>query len=82
MTATRPAPHPDIARRQHAVNVRTSAARIQNAAKQILADSAHGRLVRSSGRQIAAEVTVLCEEIALLAQAEKEAARQRGEIAA
>ena len=82
MTATRPAPHPDIARQQGAANVRTSAVKLKHAAEQILLDLAHGRLVRSSGRLIAAEVIVLCESIALLDAAEKAAARLRGEVAA
>ena len=81
MTATRPAPRPDdTPRHQHAVLM--SAVKIQAAASQILTDRAHGRLVRSSGRLIAAEVIILCEAIALLDEAEKAAARQRGEIAA
>ena len=83
MTATRPnAPHPDIARQQSAANVRTSAARIRNITEQILIDLHHGRLVRSNGRLIATEAIALCEAIALLGEAEKAAARQRGEIAA
>ena len=82
MTATRPAPHPEIARQQSAANVRTSAVKIRHAAEQILMDLAHGRLVRSNGRLVAAEAVALCESIALLAEAEKAAARLRGEIAA
>ena len=82
MTEIRPAPHPDIARQQSAANVRTSAVKFKHAAEQILLDLAHGRLVRSSGRLIAAEVIALCESIALLDAAEKAAARQRGEVAA
>ncbi len=83
MPQTPAAPHPGNARIQHAViNVRTSAAQIKRAADQILLDLAHGRLVRSSGRHIAAEVTVLCEAIALLDAAEKAVARLRGEVAA
>ena len=82
MTATRPAPHPDIARQQGTANVRTSAVKIKHAVDQVLLDLAHGRLVRSSGRHIAAEVIVLCETMALLDKAEKDAARQRGEVAA
>ena len=83
MTATRPiAPHPDIARQQAAANVRTSAVRVKNIAEQILIDLAHGRLVRSNGRLVAAEAIALCEAIALQAEAEKAAARQRGEAAA
>ena len=77
-----PAPHPDIARAHHAANVRRSAVKIEAAAKQILIDAARGHLVRSSGRLIAAEVIALCEAIALLADAEKAVAKQRGEVAA
>ena len=78
-----PSPHhPEITRQRHATQVRASAVRARAALDQILIDLARGRLVRSSGRLIAAEVTVLCEAIALMAEAEKAAARQRGEEAA
>lgn len=70
----------DTIRTQRAV--RTSAIKIEAAARQILIDVAHGRLVRSSGRLIAAEIVVLCEAIAVAAEAQKDAARQRGEVAA
>ena len=80
MTATRPGPQPDE-RRQSAITVRTSAIRIRNVAEQILLDLAHGRLVRANGRTIATEAIALCEAIALLTEAEKAAARQRGEAA-
>ena len=83
MAQTPPRPRPDdTARGLSAANVRTSAARIKNIAEQILIDLAHGRLVRSNGRLVAAEAIALCEAIALLAEAEKAAARQRGEMAA
>lgn len=84
MTETRPRPRqePCTSRIHHAANVRTSAVKAEAAARQILIDLAHGRLVRSSGRDLAAIVTVLCEAIALAADAEKAAARQRGEFAA
>ena len=81
-TPARPQPDADIACAHHDVNVRTSAAKIEAAARQILIDRRHGRLVRSAGRQIAAEVIALCESITLLAEAEKTMARQRGEVAA
>jgi hypothetical protein len=80
VTATRPAPQPDE-RRQSATIVRTSAIRIRNVADQILLDLAHGRMVRANGRLIATEAIALCEAIALLTEAEKAAARQRGEAA-
>ena len=72
-----PASRADGARTQR--DVRTSAVKIEAAARQILIDLAHGRLVPSSGRLIAAEVIVLCEAIAV---AQKAAAMQRGEAAA
>ena len=78
MAQTPPAPHHTRAHR----DVRTSAIKIEAAARQILIDLAHGRLVRSSGRLIAAEIIILCEAITLAAEAEKAAARQRGELAA
>ncbi len=81
MTAIRPGPQPDAERRQSATTVRTSAIRIKNVAEQILLDLAHGRLVRANGRTIAVEAIALCEAIALLTEAEKAAARQRGEAA-
>lgn len=74
--------HPEITRQHHAAQVRTSAVRAKAGLEQILHDLARGRVVRSSGRLIAAEVTALCEAIALLAEAEKAAARPRGEAAA
>ena len=82
MPQTPAGPQSDIARAHHAANVRRSAVKIEAAAKQILIDAARGHLVRSSGRLIAAEVIALCEAIALLAEAEKAVARQRGEVAA
>ena len=82
MTAPRPAPQSDAERRQSAATVRTSAIRIKNVAEQILLDLAHGRLVRANGRLIATEAIALCEAIALLTEAEKAAAKQRGEVAA
>ena len=75
MAQTPPAP-------QHVTQVRTSANKIQSAATQILTDLRRGRLVRSSGRNIAAEIIILCEAIALATEAQKDATRQRGEAAA
>ncbi len=84
MTETRPRPRQETGaeRRQSAASVRTSAIRIKNIAEQILLDLAHGRLVRANGRLIATEAIALCEAIALLTEADKAAARQRGEVAA
>ena len=83
MTETRPRPRQETGteRRQSATAVRTSAIRIKNVAEQILLDLAHGRLVRGNGHLIATEAIALCEAIALLTEAEKVAARQRGEAA-
>ena len=80
MPQTPARPQPDE-RRQSATAVRTSALRIKNVAEQILLDLAHGRLVRGNGHLIATEAIALCEAIALLTEAEKVAARQRGEAA-
>ena len=77
MAETPPALHPDIELRQHTARVRTSAVKIKAAASQILIDLPHGRLVRSAGRQLAAEVIALCEAQEAVAQAEKAAARTR-----
>ena len=75
MTATRPAPHIDTARRQHATYARQSALRIKSYAEQILLDLAHGRPVRANGRQVAVDAVALCEALAALAMAEEFAAR-------
>ena len=69
-------------RPQHVTQVRTSALRAQKILEQILHDLNRGHLVRSNGRLIAAEVVVLCEAIALATEAQRDAARQRGEAAA
>ena len=69
-------------RPQHVTQVRTSALRAQKILEQILHDLNRGHLVRSNGRLIAAEVVVLCEAIALATEAQRGAARQRGEAAA
>ena len=70
------------ARPQHVTQVRTSALRAKKILEQILHDLNRGHLVRSNGRLIAAEVVVLCEAIALATEAQRDAARQRGEAAA
>ena len=75
MAQTPPAPQPGTISAQNAVRI--SATKIEAAARQILLDLARGRLVRSSGRQIAAEVIILCEAIILAAEAEKAAAAGR-----
>jgi hypothetical protein len=83
VTETRPRPRQDDPTRpQHITQVRTSALRAKKTLDQILHDLNRGRLVRSNGRLIAAEVVVLCEAIALATEAQKDATRQRGESAA
>ena len=79
MTATRPAPDPRLA---PTMSVRQSAIRLEAGAKQILIDLAHGRPMFASGRKVAAELLALCEAMGALAEAERTAARQRGEVAA
>lgn len=69
-------------RPQHVTQVRTSALRAKKILEQILHDLNRGHLVRSNGRLIAAEVVVLCEAIALATEAQRDAARLRGEAAA
>ena len=76
------APNPDTDLRQLTAQVRTAAVKIKAGADQILLDLAHGRLVRSAARNLAAEVFALGEAQAALAQAEKAAARQQREAAA
>ena len=76
MTAPRPAPRSIVsAQYQNTQFARQSAVRIKAAANQILLDIAHGRLVRSSGRQIAADALALCEALAVLAAYEEMTAR-------
>ena len=75
MTETRPAPDPNIELRQLAVQERTCAAIVQAGAKQILLDSALGRMVPGSGRNLVAEAIVLCEAQAALSKARKAAAQ-------
>ena len=82
MTEIRPRPRQDDTTcPQHVTQVRTSALRGKRILEQILLDLNRGRLVRSNGRLIAAEVVVLCEAIALATEAQKDATRQRGEAA-
>ena len=83
MPQTPAGPQSDPELRQLAAQVRTAAVKVRAGADQILLDIAHGRLVRSAARNLAAEVFALGEAQAALAQAEKTAARQqRGEAAA
>ena len=84
MTAQRPAPDfaADIELRQLATLVQICAVKVKAGATQILTDLAHGRLVPSASRKLNAEVFELGEAQAALKQAQKAAARQRGEMAA
>jgi hypothetical protein len=81
MTEPRPPAPIDLELRQLASQVRTCAAQIRAGADQILIDAAHGRLVRSAGRDLAVKVTALCEAQAALGQAQKTAARTAREAA-
>ena len=75
MTATRPAPDPDIELRHLEAQERTCAGLVLACAKQIVIDSAHGRMVPGSGRNLVAEAIVLCEAQAALSKARKAAAK-------
>jgi hypothetical protein len=66
----------------HTMSIRQSAIRIKAATDQILLDLAHGRPMRAAGRKVAAEMLALCEAMGALSEAERAAARQRGEMAA
>ena len=75
MAETPPAPDPDIELRHLEAQERTCAALVQAAAKQILIDSAHKRMVPGSARKLVAEAVILCEAQAALSKARKAAAK-------
>ena len=75
MTETRPAPDPEIELRQLEAQERTCAGLVQRAAKQIVIDSAHQRMVPGSARKLGAEAVILCEAQAALSKARKAAAK-------
>ena len=82
MPQTPAGPQSDTELRSLTAQVRTAAVKVRAGADQILLDIAHGRLVRSAARNLAAEVFALGEAQAALAQAEKSAARTAREAAA
>ena len=84
MTETRPRPRQETGPERHPA----ARPQVRNPPSRTVRSNANphrprrDRLVRSSGRLIAAEIVILCEAIALAEKAEKAAARQRGEVAA
>ena len=75
MTEIQPALDPDIELRHLEAQERTCAGLVQRAAKQIVIDSAHKRMVPGSGRKLIAEAVILCEVQAALSKARKAAAK-------
>ena len=69
MAETPPAPY----NHAHHMSVKQAATLIRRGAEQILLDLDRGHLVRSSGRKIAADVAILVEAIAELAEHAKHA---------